>query len=174
MNINIGDRVILKDLRTRRELNGKTGEVYSLAVPNSPDRYGILLDLEGEDNPIGIRQRNIFVIPLRKNTEDRRLTVVDGQINVAYGFNRDFGVFLAVTDKRLHYDPTASPGVNAVTEQTGTVKDGGGSYVDLHTGRGGFGLKVDDQTMATYLKRYGASPEEVATLPLYLPRSWTY
>jgi len=171
MNIEIGDRVILKDLRAR-EHNGKTGEVLSLPKPNAPDRYGILL--EGEDNPIAIRQRHIFVIPLRKNTEIRRLTVADGHITVSYGFDPASGVFLAVTDKRLHYDPTASPRVNAVTEQTGTVKDGGGSYVDLHTSVKGFGLKVDDQTMATYLKRYGASPEEVAKLPLNLPRSWTY
>ena len=56
-------------------------------------------------------------------------------ITVAYGFDDFTGIFLVVTDKRLHYDLTASPGVNAVTKQTGTVKDGGDtdSYVDLHT-----------------------------------------
>lgn len=173
MTINIGDRIILKDLRAR-ERNGETGEVLSLPGPNNPDhRYGILV--EGEDNPIAIQRRNIFVIPLIKNRETRRLTVIDGHITVAYGFDEVTGIFLAVTDKRLHYDPIASSSVNAVTEQTGTVKDGGGSYVDLHTSsRDGFGLEVDDQTMATYLKRYGASPEEVATLPLDLPRSWKY
>eukprot|EP00956_Cyclotella_meneghiniana_P024699 scaffold49972_cov23-Cyclotella_meneghiniana.AAC.1 len=46
--------------------------------------------------------------------------------------------------------------------------DGVGSYFDLHTGSHGFGMKVDHDTMATYLKRFGVSEEKISELPLTL------
>jgi hypothetical protein len=62
-----------------------------------------------------------------------------------------------------------------VAESIG-VMDGGGSYFDLHTGINGFGLrfglKVDDATMVTFLKRFGVSQEHIAVLPLAtIPRA---
>jgi hypothetical protein len=87
-----------------------------------------------------------------------------GPIHIAYGFNSP--VFLSVSDRRLKYETSATKGVNAVTEAIG-VKDGGGSYFDLHTSKvGGFGVQVDDETMATYLRRYGVSEKQIRALPL--------
>lgn len=86
---------------------------------------------------------------------------------MAYGYSELSGVFLSVFDKRLMYDENATKEVNAVSEAIG-VKDGGGSYFDLHTGLAGFGFKVDDKTMATFLKRYGVTDEQVRSLPLQL------
>jgi MYND finger len=97
-----------------------------------------------------------------------RFEIDNDPIHIAYGY--DFpvpGVFLAVTDKRLKYNANASKSVNAVTEQIG-VKDGGGSYFNLHTGVDGFGMKVDDQTMITFLRRYGIPEENIKGLPLKL------
>ena len=55
--------------------------------------------------------------------------------------------------------------MNRVTESIG-VCDGGGSYFDLHTGSNGFGINVDDKTMAVYLLRYGVPADKVNELPL--------
>ena len=87
-------------------------------------------------------------------------------IRVAYGVADPSGVFLSVYDKRLKYDPKHSVQVNAVTE--GIEAGGNGCYLDLRTGPHGFGQRVDDDTMATYLRRYGASEEQIALLPLHL------
>ena len=84
-----------------------------------------------------------------------RFTIEGDPIHVAFGYDEDPngpGVFLSVFDNRLCYDPNATSSVNAVTESIG-VKDGGGSYFDLHTGRFGFGVRVDHETMATFVKK---------------------
>jgi len=60
--------------------------------------------------------------------------------------------------------------VNAVTSQVGDG-DGGGSYFDLHTGSIGFGIKVDHETMAVYLKRFGVPQEMIDGLPLKVPKT---
>ena len=102
-----------------------------------------------------------------------RFEIRGDPISVAYGVDNSSGVFLAVTDKRLEYDPNSSAKVNAVTEQVG-IGDGGGSFFNLHTGKIGFGIKVDDETMAVYLKRYGVSDERIRDLPLNLSKiNWT-
>ena len=95
-----------------------------------------------------------------------RVEIPGDPISVAYGYGIT-GVFLSVFDKRLEYDPISSREVNAVAESIG-VGDGGGSYFDLHTGSHGFGIKVDHDTMATYLKRFGVSEEKISELPLTL------
>lgn len=96
-----------------------------------------------------------------------RFAIEGDPIRVAFGYDDPVGVFLSVYDKRLGYDPNATSNVNAVTEAIG-VHDGGGSYFDLHTGPTGFGIRVDDKTMATYLKRYGVTQEQIEKLPLAL------
>ena len=87
-------------------------------------------------------------------------------ISIAYGYDELTGVFLAVVDRRLKFDCESSDEVNTVTESIG-VRDGGGSYFDLHTGQVGFGQKVDDDTMATFLRRFGVSDDEINELPLH-------
>ena len=87
--------------------------------------------------------------------------IIDGApISVAYGVDQFSGVFLLVCDKRLKYDPKASDEVNAVTNSIG-IGDGGGSYFDLHTGARGFGSKVNDQTMLSYLRRFGVPEDRI-------------
>lgn len=87
-----------------------------------------------------------------------RYTIEQGPITVNYGTDTVSNVFLAVTDSRLHYDENATKQVNNVTSQVG-IKDGGGSYFDIHTGKDGFGERVDNKTMATFLRRYGVTDE---------------
>jgi hypothetical protein len=62
-------------------------------------------------------------------------------IKICYGHDQVTGFFLSVYDARLKWNADASKEVNDVTEKVG-VRDGGGSYFDLHTGHGGFGFKV--------------------------------
>jgi hypothetical protein len=88
------------------------------------------------------------------------IEVEGSPISVAYGYDEINGIFLAVTDERLEYDENAADPINQVTESIG-VKDGGGSYFDLHTGDVGFGLKVSESTMLVYLKRYGVSEKQI-------------
>lgn len=109
----------------------------------------------------------------QKNTDTMRIQIPGDPISVAYGYDGVTGVFLSVTDKRLAYNPDSSKKVNAVTESVG-VGDGGGSYFSLHTGTHGFGTKVDDETMATFLKRYGVTAERISELPLKISAvDWT-
>jgi hypothetical protein len=52
-----------------------------------------------------------------------RYTIKGSPINIAYGIDDIYGIFLSVLDDRLSYDETASEAVNAVTTSIG-VKDG--------------------------------------------------
>jgi hypothetical protein len=81
-------------------------------------------------------------------------------IKIAYGSDHVIGVFLSVSDDRLEYDDKASDEVNGITEKVG-VKDGGGSYFDLHTGQNGFGFRVSNKVMRVYLARYGVPEEKI-------------
>lgn len=92
-----------------------------------------------------------------------RYTIEQGPITVNYGIDQANGVFLSVSDSRLVHNTSASEAVNAITEKIG-IKDGGGSYFDLHTGKNGFGLRVNNKTMATYLRRYGVEDETFLAL----------
>lgn len=94
-----------------------------------------------------------------------RFTIEGSPISVAYGFDEEWicGVFLAVTDSRLEWKEDASKEVNEVTESIG-IKDGGGSYFDLHTGLNGFGKRVSKETMRVYLSRYGVNKQRIDEL----------
>ena len=94
-----------------------------------------------------------------------RYEIKGDPISIAYGDSESSGVFLSVYDQRLRYDGNSTSNVNAVTEKIG-VHDGGGSYFDLHTGAYGFGIRVDDETMTTYLKRFGVTDDCISALPL--------
>jgi peroxiredoxin len=80
-------------------------------------------------------------------------------ISVSFGIDSTTGVFISVTDTRVRYDTNASAAVNKVTESVGMIGDGGGCYLAMHTAKSGFGLRVDNVTMATYLRRYGVTLE---------------
>jgi hypothetical protein len=84
-------------------------------------------------------------------------------ITVAYGLDQLSGVFLSVLDNRLKYEEDASDEVNSIGLNVGP-KDGGGGYFDLHTGPMGFGMKVSQETIAVYLKRYGVTSARVDKL----------
>ena len=107
-------------------------------------------------------ERSVFVSQLHLE-----YVIAGTPIRVAYGYSESPGVFLSVCDERLEYDENATDEVNVVTANI-WVKDGGGSYFDLHTGLSGYGLKVDDKTMATFLERYGVTDEQIRLLPLQL------
>ena len=95
-----------------------------------------------------------------------RFEIKGSPISIAYGFDDILikcDYFLSVFDERLKWDEAASEEVNKITEMVG-VKDGGGSYFDLHTGQIGFGFKVTEKTMAAYMKRYGVPGEHVAAV----------
>lgn len=98
-----------------------------------------------------------------------RYTIATPPITVAYGYDEFplYGVFLSVYDERLETDPEASEEVNKVAESV--FEDGGGCYLDLYTGCGmGFGMKVSDDTMRVYLKRYGVTEDKINEIFLEL------
>lgn len=98
-----------------------------------------------------------------------RYEIHDGDnIRVTFGVTDDDAsrVFLSVYDNRIKYDPYASAGVNKVAECIQCSGDG--CFLDLHTGSNGFGHRVDDDTMATYLRRYGVTEDQIGFLPLHL------
>lgn len=92
-----------------------------------------------------------------------RYEIKGSPISVAYGKDHATGIFLSVYDNRLEYDENASQEVNDVTKKIG-FGDGGGSYFDLHTGRSGPGIKVSEETMLVYLKRFGVTDEQVQAM----------
>ena len=55
------------------------------------------------------------------------------------------------------------PGINISGDREPVgIFDGGGSYFNLHTAKQGFGLRVDNKTMAMYLRRYGVTSDNDA------------
>ena len=70
-----------------------------------------------------------------------RFEINNDPIRIAYGHDELTGFFLSVCDDRLKWNVDAGKEVNEVSEKVG-IKDGGGSYFDLHTGPSGFGFKV--------------------------------
>ena len=80
-----------------------------------------------------------------------------------YGLDHATGYFLSVYDSRLKDMHDESKEVNEIAYKVG-VKDGGGSYFDLHTGEGGFGFGVSRDTMAVYWGRYGVPVSAINTM----------
>ena len=85
-------------------------------------------------------------------------------ITVAYGYEDPCNVFLSVYDNRLRYDSSASPQVNDVTRAVGS---GDGCFFEIHTGSAGFGQRVDNDTMVTFLGRFGVTDEQINAIPLH-------
>lgn len=101
-----------------------------------------------------------------RTTTPTRLEIEQGPITVVYGLDRLTGVFLSVVDKRLVVeldDADYTEKVQDVASNSTEVGGGGGSYFDLHTGDG-FGQKVDDATMKTFMKRFGVPDMKIFEL----------
>lgn len=92
-----------------------------------------------------------------------RFMIEGSPISIAYGFSDINHYFLSVFDKRLEWKEGASEEVNEVADNIG-LKDGGGSYFDLHTGTQGSGIKVSNETMKVYLARFGVPKKQIDEL----------
>lgn len=79
---------------------------------------------------------------------------------VMFGVDQSTGWFLSVVDPRLKQDEKASDQVNQVVAKIPRS----GSYLDLHTGEQGPGLRVSEETMLVYLRRYGVSDDQILEL----------
>ncbi|KAG0242952.1 hypothetical protein BGW41_003117 [Actinomortierella wolfii] len=86
-----------------------------------------------------------------------------GPINVAWGYDEPLkGYFLTVTDYRLEWKEGATAEVNDIASKVGT--SGEGNYFELNTYPvGGFGFKVSEETIFTYMRRYGINPDKIFT-----------
>ncbi|KAG0258871.1 hypothetical protein BG011_003007 [Mortierella polycephala] len=84
-----------------------------------------------------------------------------GDINIAWGHDEaQSGYFLTIVDKRLQTQIEAGENVNQVCYKVSM--DGGGSYFDFNTYRfGGFGHRVSEATIFTFMRRYGIDPTEI-------------
>ncbi|KIM78598.1 hypothetical protein PILCRDRAFT_11064 [Piloderma croceum F 1598] len=88
-----------------------------------------------------------------------RYNIQQGAIEIAYGWDHVTGYFISVVAKRLSWSENSTSEVNAVVEAISA--DGGGSYLDLHTGSFGFGQKVNTATILSLWDAYGAAAEHV-------------
>ncbi|KAG9063356.1 hypothetical protein KI688_004238 [Linnemannia hyalina] len=84
-----------------------------------------------------------------------------GAIHIAWGYDDAcIGYFFTVYDDRLRWQTGQSSEVDSITEKVSM--DGGGNYFDLNTYRiGGFGHKVSEKTMFTFMRRYGIDPDKI-------------
>jgi hypothetical protein len=90
-----------------------------------------------------------------------RFTIDGNPISVDYGYDEPMdSVFFAAIDNRLEYNSEDTDEVNSITHTVG-CQDGGGSYLNLYTGKFGIGTRVSDATMKTYLFRYGLTKKNV-------------
>ncbi|KAF9112178.1 hypothetical protein BGX27_003840 [Mortierella sp. AM989] len=90
-----------------------------------------------------------------------RFDMDEGHINIAWGHDEvQGGYFLAVVDNRLGWEKESSSDVNNICEKV--AESGGGSYFDLNTYHfGGFGHKVSEATIFTFMRRYGIDPATI-------------
>jgi len=94
-----------------------------------------------------------------------RFEIEEGLIHIVYGINDGTGFFLSVSDIRLRRLQEDTEEVKKVFENSSdSLKEGDGSYFDLHTGDNGLGHKVDFDTMKAFLKRFGVSDEKIEEL----------
>ncbi|KAG0210570.1 hypothetical protein BGX28_009206 [Mortierella sp. GBA30] len=86
-----------------------------------------------------------------------------GAINVAWGYDDAMkGYFLTISDSRLAWASHASEDVNNICYKV--ADDGAGRYFDMNTYRvGGFGHKVSEETIFTFMRRYKIDPDKIGT-----------
>ncbi|KAF9163489.1 hypothetical protein DFQ27_005519 [Actinomortierella ambigua] len=86
-----------------------------------------------------------------------------GALNVAWGYDDALrGYFLTISDNRLAWQQGQSDEMTKICEQVS--EDGAGRYFDLNTYPvGGFGYRVSEATMFTFMRRYGIDPAKIGT-----------
>ncbi|KAF9972753.1 hypothetical protein BGZ73_004055 [Actinomortierella ambigua] len=91
-----------------------------------------------------------------------------GLLLVAWGYDATLaGYYLSVTDRRLAWREEQSTEVEDIVYKVSS--DGTGHFFDLHTyvsgggggGGGRFGYKVSDDTIFTFMRRYGIDPAKI-------------
>ncbi|KAG0242951.1 hypothetical protein BGW41_003116 [Actinomortierella wolfii] len=84
-----------------------------------------------------------------------------GLVHIAWGYDDTLqGYFLAITDYRLSWMPGVGENVNEIANKV--APDGGGHYFDLNTyPHSGFGYKVSEEVIFTYMRRYGINPHRI-------------
>ncbi|KAK0478835.1 hypothetical protein IW261DRAFT_1564903 [Armillaria novae-zelandiae] len=88
-----------------------------------------------------------------------RYTIEQGSVAISYGTDHMTGYFLSVVDQRLMWEQNASEAVNGIAKK---VEPGGnGAYFDLHTGMGGFGIRVSKEVIVEFMRRYGVPEDEL-------------
>lgn len=85
-----------------------------------------------------------------------------GPIHVAYGQDQITGFFIAVSDDRLTVTSHEAEDWTRFCEKINAT--GSGAYLHAHTGREGFGGKVDIKTMFLLWQKYGAQEEHLGLL----------
>lgn len=96
---------------------------------------------------------------LPPNATPQRTELKQGLITIAYGADTVTGYFISVTDERLKATGTGSEDnleLDMLRESVDTVGDGGGTYLNAHTGKFGFGTRVSVKTMKKLWVLYGA------------------
>ncbi|KAF9356988.1 hypothetical protein BGX26_004408 [Mortierella sp. AD094] len=91
----------------------------------------------------------------------RRYDKYEGHIHIAWSFDWKLdGYFMYVEDDRLEWKEGSSKEVDEICKKV--APDGGGWYIDLFTYRhGGFGYKVSEETMFTFMRRYRIDPTKI-------------
>ncbi|KAG0232834.1 hypothetical protein BGW42_007843 [Actinomortierella wolfii] len=84
-----------------------------------------------------------------------------GLIHIAWGYDDPLqGYFLTITDYRLSWMLGAGEKVNEIANKVSF--DGGGHYLNLNTyPYFGFGYKVSEEVLFTYMRRYGINPHRI-------------
>lgn len=86
-------------------------------------------------------------------------------LRVCYGWDRLTEFFLSIFDPHLEINGTESQDLKDTLMEVGP-KDGGGCYLDYHTGEIGFGTKTTKDVIFDILRRYDVSEENVKKLEI--------
>ncbi|KAF8947319.1 hypothetical protein BGZ52_008008, partial [Haplosporangium bisporale] len=84
-----------------------------------------------------------------------------GSVNITWGYDEVLqGYFLSVKDECLESQLEQSAEVGKIVKEV--YESGSGYYFQLHTyAVGGFGYKVSQPTMFTFMRRYGIDPDTI-------------
>lgn len=74
--------------------------------------------------------------------------------------------FMRVKDMRFLYDPAASFSINQAANSSCNDNLESGFYFGLYTGYSGAGRRVDTTTLLVFLRRFGATDEQLMALNL--------
>ena len=86
-------------------------------------------------------------------------------LRVCYGWDKLSKFFLSIYDPRLEINGTDNQNLEAALMEVGP-KDGGGCYLDYHTGEMGFGTKTTKDVIFDILRRYDVSEENIKKLEI--------